>query len=613
MDQKQQTLDEVRTEETSTLYQPVIEIEHLSFAYPAYEGEEARDVLRDVNLTVYEGEFIALLGHNGSGKSTLARLLNAQLLPRKGAIRILGMDTADEKSLWDIRAHCGMVFQNPDNQMVASIVEEDVAFGPENLGIPNPELRERVDAALELVDMTAFKRREPYKLSGGQKQRVAIAGVLAMLPECIILDEPTAMLDPIGRREIIDTILRLNREAHKTILLITHNMEEAVEADRIVVLDEGQIALQGTPREVFRDVETMRALELDVPQVTEVAHVLQQRGLPLRDDVLTISECVEQLMALPAGAAVATPAAVTLEREPAADGAHDMVFREMSFYYGYGTKHPVKALDHINLRIHEHEYIGLIGHTGSGKSTLVQHMNGLNLPQEGTLTVGDITTTAPQANLRALRQQVGLVFQYPEDQLFEETIYKDIAFGPKNLKLSEEEIEARVRWAMASVGLDYETKKDKSPFELSGGQKRRVAIAGVLALKPRYLVLDEPTAGLDPQGRNEILSTIRALYDANPELTIVLVTHSMEDIAEQANRILVVDRGHIVMDGTPHEIFHRRAELEEINLSVPQVTQLMQDLKQKGLPVEDTAITVDEAVDALSAYFGGADEEGVHE
>ncbi|MDY6085190.1 MAG: energy-coupling factor transporter ATPase [Peptoniphilaceae bacterium] len=288
---------------------------------------------------------------------------------------------------------------------------------------------------------------------------------------------------------------------------------------------------------------------------------------------------------------------------PDETGAQDMVFREMSFYYGYGTKNPVKALDRINLTIHEHEYIGLIGHTGSGKSTLVQHMNGLNIPQEGTLTVGDITTTAPKADLRRLRQQVGLVFQYPEDQLFEETIYKDIAFGPKNLKLSDEEIDERVRWAMASVGLDYETKKDKSPFEISGGQKRRVAIAGVLALRPRYLVLDEPTAGLDPQGRNEILATIRRLYEENPELTIVLVTHSMEDIAEQANRILVVDAGRVVMDGTPHEIFHRRAELEDMGLSVPQVTALMQDLKEDGLPVEDTAITVDEAVDALDRYL----------
>ena len=257
------------------------------------------------------------------------------------------------------------------------------------------------------------------------------------------------------------------------------------------------------------------------------------------------------------------------------------------------------------MTIEKHEYVGLIGHTGSGKSTLVQHMNGLNIPQEGTLTVDSITTSDPKASLRTLRQRVGLVFQYPEDQLFEETIFKDIAFGPKNLKLPESEITERVRWAMEAVGLNYDTMRDESPFEISGGQKRRVAIAGVLALRPSYLILEEPTAGLDPHGRDEILKTVRKLYDDNPDMTIILVTHSMEDIAEQANRIIVVDKGRLVMDGTPHAIFARRKELEAIGLTVPQVTQLMQRLREAGLALDDSAITVEEAVTALSAYLNG--------
>lgn len=279
-----------------------------------------------------------------------------------------------------------------------------------------------------------------------------------------------------------------------------------------------------------------------------------------------------------------------------------MIFDNLSYFYSYKNQDQVRALDHINLEIHEHEYIGLIGHTGSGKSTLVQHMNGLNLPQEGTLTVDGITTTAKNADLKKLRQRVGLVFQYPEDQLFEETVYQDIAFGPKNQKLSDEEIEKRVRWSMQAVGLNYEEQKDVSPFELSGGQKRRVAIAGVLALQPNYLVLDEPTAGLDPQGRNDILRTVRQLYAENPEMTIVLVTHSMEDIAEQAGRIIVVDQGKIAMDGTPHEIFSRQDELEAIGLSVPEVTLLMRRLREAGIDVED-AITVEEAVESLGRYL----------
>lgn len=282
-----------------------------------------------------------------------------------------------------------------------------------------------------------------------------------------------------------------------------------------------------------------------------------------------------------------------------------MVFDHMSFYYNKGQKDEVQALDSITMTIEKHEYVGLIGHTGSGKSTLVQHMNGLNIPQEGTLTVDSITTSDPKASLRTLRQRVGLVFQYPEDQLFEETIFKDIAFGPKNLKLPESEITERVRWAMEAVGLNYDTMSDESPFEISGGQKRRVAIAGVLALRPSYLILDEPTAGLDPHGRDEILKTVRKLYDDNPDMTIILVTHSMEDIAEQANRIIVVDKGRLVMDGTPHAIFARRKELEAIGLTVPQVTQLMQRLREAGLALDDSAITVEEAVTALSAYLNG--------
>lgn len=282
-----------------------------------------------------------------------------------------------------------------------------------------------------------------------------------------------------------------------------------------------------------------------------------------------------------------------------------MIFDHLSFYYNRGQKDEVKALDDITMTIDRHEYVGIIGHTGSGKSTLVQHMNGLNIPQEGSLTVDGITTGDSKASLTTLRQRVGLVFQYPEDQLFEETIYQDVAYGPKNLKLPPEEIDARVRWALQAVGLDADTIGKESPFEVSGGQKRRVAIAGVLALRPSYLILDEPTAGLDPHGRDEILSTIHRLYEENPEMTIILVTHSMEDIAEHAKRIIVVDQGKLVMDGTPHAVFARRAELEAIGLSVPQVTQLMQRLKEEGLDVDSSAITVDEAVAALSAFLQG--------
>lgn len=280
-----------------------------------------------------------------------------------------------------------------------------------------------------------------------------------------------------------------------------------------------------------------------------------------------------------------------------------MEFKDVSFIYDPTAKDGVKALDGISLTIEDHEFLGLLGHTGSGKSTLVQHMNALNLPSSGQVIINGLDTRGTKSQVRKIRQEVGLVFQYPEDQLFEPTIYKDIAFGPRNLKLEEAEIDRRVRRAMEAVGLDFNTMKDRSPFELSGGQKRRVAIAGVLALEPRYLVLDEPTAGLDPQGRKEILDEIYRIYEANPSMSIILVTHSMEDVAAYANRLVVLDRGKIVMDGSPEEVFSREEDLEAIGLALPQVTKLMRTLRSKGMDVDPTALTVDQAFQSLKSYL----------
>lgn len=285
-----------------------------------------------------------------------------------------------------------------------------------------------------------------------------------------------------------------------------------------------------------------------------------------------------------------------------------MEFKNLSYVYGEEKYGGVKALKNINLKIDKHEYVGLIGHTGSGKSTLVQHMNALNIPSSGALIVDGMDTADKEADLRSLRQKVGLVFQYPEDQLFEETVFLDIAFGPKNLGLNEDEIKDRVYWAMDSVGLERDIK-DKSPFALSGGQKRRVAIAGVLALKPDYLVLDEPTAGLDPKGRKDILSCLDSLYDSNPDMTIILVTHSMEDIADHAKRIVVIADGQIIMDKSPYEVFNRQEELEGLGLSVPQVTDLVGRLREAGMDIRDNVIRVDEALAAILKYFNIRGEE----
>lgn len=276
---------------------PMIDTRQVTFSYTA-EEELPREVLHGISLTVEKGSFVALLGHNGSGKSTMAKMFNALLLPSGGAVLVEDMDTAEEERKYDIRRTVGMVLQNPDNQLVSTVVEEDVAFGPENLGVPPAEIRTRVEAALRAVDMWEFRSHAPHKLSGGQKQRVAIAGVLAMQPRCLVLDEPTAMLDPQGRREVMDTVRRLNREQGMTVVLITHYMEEAARADRVVVMDNGHIVTDGTPREVFADVARMRALQLDVPQPTELCWQLRQQGVALPPDILTVDECVEALASL---------------------------------------------------------------------------------------------------------------------------------------------------------------------------------------------------------------------------------------------------------------------------------------------------------------------------
>ncbi|HIQ98986.1 MAG TPA: energy-coupling factor transporter ATPase [Candidatus Scybalocola faecavium] len=277
----------------------IVKAAHLIYDYITRDdetgAETASRAIDDVDLDIAAGDFIAILGHNGSGKSTLAKHMNALLLPTGGAIWIKNMDTRDQSVTWDIRQTAGMVFQNPDNQIIGSIVEEDVGFGPENIGVPTDEIWERVNASLEAVGMTEYRNHSPNKLSGGQKQRVAIAGVMAMRPECIVLDEPTAMLDPNGRKEVLKTVSRLNKESGVTVILITHYMDEVIHADKVFVMDDGKIVMEGTPREIFSQVDRLKELRLDVPQVTELAYELKKSGVPLPDGILTIDEFVRAL------------------------------------------------------------------------------------------------------------------------------------------------------------------------------------------------------------------------------------------------------------------------------------------------------------------------------
>lgn len=276
--------------------EPIIKAENLCFEYKDEEEKKVIPVLKNVSAEVYPGEFVAVLGHNGSGKSTFAKHINAILTPDSGKVYVNGMDTSDPSLLFEIRKTAGMVFQNPDNQMVANIVEDDVAFAPENLGVKREEIRSRVDEALKAVNMLEFSKHAPHMLSGGQKQRIAIAGVLAMRPQIIVLDEPTAMLDPGGRREVMETLKRLNREQGMTIVLITHYMDEAVQADRVIVIDDGEIKMEGKPKEIFVRTKELKKIGLDVPQATELSGILRQKGIDIKADVLNEKECAEEIL-----------------------------------------------------------------------------------------------------------------------------------------------------------------------------------------------------------------------------------------------------------------------------------------------------------------------------
>lgn len=572
----------------------VIEIKDLSFSYKSNISGEHLKALDGVSLDIKEGEFVCILGSNGSGKSTLAKLINAQLVPQEGDVLVEGMNTKDEDKIWDIRAKCGMVFQNPDNQIVTTIVEEDVAFGPENLGLPPDEIRRRVDMALDIVNMTEFKEHSPTLLSGGQKQRVAIAGILAIMPDVIIFDEPTAMLDPGGRKDVMDTILKLNREENKTILLITHFMEEAIFADRIFIFEDGKIAEVGTPKEIFQDPSKIRQYGLDTPFAPEMEWLLGDKKVGCDAlDLKSYTNCTIKKFDEKGVPKIDVPDEKNCPDIIPIDKDDAIIINNISHIYSPGTPFEHVALKDVSLSIKTGDFVGIIGHTGSGKSTFIQHLNALMFPTEGEIIV-DGEKITKEMNLIGLRQKVGMVFQYPEHQLFEETCFRDISYGPKNLGLSDEEVEKRVRDAIDAVGLDYEWIKDRSPFDLSGGQKRRVAIAGVLAMQPKYLILDEPTAGLDPMGRDEIIDEIKTIAEKN-NLTVIYVTHSMDDIAAIADKILVLDHGRVKYYSDPRTVFEHEEELRNIGLDLPSTVSYRNALMHAGydmpqiLTVEDAA------------------------
>ena len=603
----------------------MIRAEQVRFQYKKRDVDgnviATEEILKGLDITIKKGEFIALLGKNGSGKTTFSKQLNAILRPSEGMVTVDEMGTRDAEKLYDIRQHVGMVFQNPDNQMVAANVEEEVAFGPENLGMESDTIVARVKQALEQVRMWKRRKTAPNHLSGGQKQRIAIAGILAMHPDYIVLDEPTAMLDPKGRKEVMEALQRLNQEQKMTVILITHDMEEAALASRIILLADGQVRFDGTPEDFFGEDALLAEMGMEAPLSYRVrklidSDVFEKKIGDARVEEATIDKREKVAEYDKTGREwEASSELVDKKKNKKAEAETDeknqalLSLQHVSYIYSPGTAYEKVALDDVNLSLGKGEIVGLAGHTGSGKSTMIQLLNGLLKPTSGTVTFEGKDIHAKGYSGNYLRSKVGMVFQYPEHQMICDTVWEDVAFGPSKQGLTREACETRVEEALRFVDLP-EKYYQASPLQLSGGQKRRVAIAGVLAMHPEYIILDEPAAGLDAAGKREIFDRIRRM-SREQGIGVLLVSHSMEDLAEYADRIIVLDDGKKILDDRPAEVFAERETLETCGLDVPEAVKFADRLRAEGYAIPQTVIREEELLETLRACVGDSMQESM--
>ncbi|MBN1241429.1 MAG: ATP-binding cassette domain-containing protein [Spirochaetales bacterium] len=513
--------------------------------------------LSDVSFQVQPGEYLAVLGANGSGKSTLVRCLDGLAEIESGTVLVGGLDPMNAEQLADLRSRVGLVFQSPADQLVASVVEEDCAFGPENLGLPREEIARRVASALEAAGLQAERSRPAWALSAGQQQRLAVAGALALEPELLLLDEATAMIDPPGRTGFLDLIGRLNSDG-TTVIHVTHSMEEVLRAGRALVLHEGRLVFDGTPADLFErpgleswslsrpaSLEAARRVRFAFPGFRPAGHAPED----FRDELSRLARASGKVPASPR-TDVSLPAPAVSVDPPREDDA--LVLDKVAHEYLGGTELSRLALDGVSLRVGKGELVALVGATGSGKSSALQHGNALLAPSSGSARVLGLDPAAKGVDLKALRSRAALAVQRPETALFETCVGDDVAFGPRNQGLRGRALVERVRSAMARVNLPYADFRDRPVRALSGGEKRRAAMAGVLALDPELLLLDEPCAGLDPAGRESALALQAAL--SSDGRTVAVSTHSMED-ATRADRVYVLERGRVVAEGSSAEVF----------------------------------------------------------
>ncbi|RAQ98511.1 ABC transporter ATP-binding protein [Thermogemmatispora tikiterensis] len=573
------------------------------FGFTYEQGES--EVVRDLSLQLSQGRVVLITGPSGAGKTTICRAANG-LIPHefkgtmRGRITVAGRYDSRRYSVSALSKLVGLLQQDPDTQLFNPTVEDEIAFGACNYGLPAETIRQRLEQLLELTRLSEHRRKNPHQLSGGQQQACALAAILAFDPQTLILDEPTSNIDPLGSQEVLRLVARLAREEGRATLLIEHKLDEMVHlVDEMLVMDRGQVLHRGSVREVLEHVEYIDSVGLSVPQVTLLAARLRSAGWPLPRLPLDVTEAVTLLEPFIERASLASlpvPApSCGLDAGPhSAGGVGAETIIEvsgLSHVYRDGTP----ALRDLDLQIRRGEFVAILGQNGSGKTTLVKHFNGLLKPTSGTVRVAGLDTA--RASINEMATTVGFIFQNPDTQICKLKVYDELAFGLRNLGLPEKQVRERVQ--QAAEDLEIVHLLDKNPFLLSMGEKQRIAVAAVLAMQPSVLVLDEPTTGQDYRRAKEIMDLAVRLHAAGQ--TVVVITHDMNLAAEYCQRVVVMANGHVLLDAPTRQAFQARETLQASSLRAPQVTQLGQQL---GAPW--AWLTVNEALAALCTVRKGA-------
>lgn len=571
----------------------IISVKDLSYRYEV----NAPLVLKDVNFSIQEGEFVAIMGPSGAGKTTLCLALNG-IIPNffggkfYGEVRVLGHDTL-ERTVAQLAQDVGMVLQDPEMQLVTNSVEDEIAFGMENIKVLQSEMYERIREALNIVRLTGSEAKHPAMLSGGQKQRLAIAAAIALRPKVMVLDEPTSQLDPIGAEEVFSVIRDLNENHKMTVMLVTHDSERVAEyADRIILMDDGRIINDGTPDKIFQDLCLQPQSAVRLPQATEFYALFSRKVHPIDHFPILLSDAVDQTRKL--WKRVEFRPHLYPELEISSDNRGEAVISVEDLYFTYpdGTE----ALTGISLKIDKGECVAVIGQNGGGKSTLVKHFVRLLKPTHGEVKV--FGEDVLQYTTSQLAQRIGFVYQNPDAQIFSKTVEEEVAFGPINQLDDKAEVQRRVERALEDM--DLVKVKDEHPLALSKGDRERVAVAAVLAMEPEVLIFDEPTTGQDTRGANRIMEMIRRLHKSGR--TILIITHHLHLLPGYVDRVVLMGDGKLLADSSLRSIFHQTDMLRETFLSPPQIVQYVRELEKLGKSSLN-ALTISETLGLFTGNF----------